>query len=316
MKKIKVFIFQVLFLLLLIAPQSLQALGGDIDIIESLNRGINAFPLKTEFLLGKGELTVNQKVYKDIDERRLQIKLVKVENGMEYYQANFLGDSFNFYITVDENSRQIQSFIYDILPSNMFKGAVYTEIYTPCLEIVKSHYGMPTKEGYEYYQGSNVSFATFYEKDKYQYYLGIYKDPEKTGPSFQFAVSACALGTSNPEGTKTAQEGYKLFTNKQYDKALEKFNLASQLDPDNLLAAHGKISTYIVKNMFDKAIAEANTIIAKRPGVATSYCLRANAYLQEGNEVEAKKDYLLYQKYAKPDDPLQQSVKAILAKLK
>jgi len=314
-KKVRVFIFQVLFLLLLIAPQSSQALGGDIDIIESLNRGINAFPIKTEFMVGKGELAVNQMVIKDLGDRKLRIKLLKIENGMEYYRSEIWGDSFNFYITVDENSRQIQSFMYDIVPSDMFKTSFYNDIYNPCLAIVESYYGMPTKQGSEFYQANNLSFAAFYEKDKYQYHLGLYKDPKKSGPSLRFAVSVCAPG-GDPEGAKAAQEGYTFFVNKQYDKALEKFNVASQLDPDNLLAAHGKISAYIAKNMLDKAIAEANSIIAKRPDVATSYCLRANAYLQKGNEAEAQKDYLLYQKYAKPNDPLEQSVKDILRRLK
>ena len=85
-------------------------------------------------------------------------------------------------------------------------------------------------------------------------------------------------------------EGNKFFNKQDYSNALQNFNEAIELNPDNIFAYFKRGQTSTLTNNLPSAISDMTKYLSYYPNDATAYFIRAGAYLTSGNIEEGMND--------------------------
>ena len=289
---------------------SIHAAGGDIDLKEDIQRTATDLPIKSTFDITQNTIQKSSGLSKVINDSDYRVAKGTTQSGITTYQLGILGVSANYWIKVDDKTKQILVLDYYFPYIQKMTMDQYNTFFEELLPIITEVYGSPTKEGYKQYQGKDYKYVQFHEKGKYNYYLGIDQHPS-AGFTLRFTIRALTPG-EDPTSILLTQKAYEFFNNKQYDAALETFTKAIEQDPDNKIAYQGRVITYASKSMFDKVIEEETKLLETAPEYPQAYSLRGNAYYQKGMKEKAKEDFISFLKYANPSDPAVKIIKDIL----
>uniref|UniRef100_A0A3B0MWC7 Hsp70-Hsp90 organising protein n=1 Tax=Theileria annulata TaxID=5874 RepID=A0A3B0MWC7_THEAN len=97
------------------------------------------------------------------------------------------------------------------------------------------------------------------------------KEPEKTEPKEP-------LTPSQAESKKYKEEGNNLYKQKKFAEALEMYNKAIELDPNNLLLENNKAAVYLEMGDYEKCIKTCNDAIDRRYDVMADFTLVSKIY--------------------------------------
>jgi lipoprotein NlpI len=90
-------------------------------------------------------------------------------------------------------------------------------------------------------------------------------------------------GQYNNRGVGYAKKG-------QYDQALQDYNQALSMEPDNAIILTSRGNLYVAKEQYDLAIEDLNRAIRINPGYANAFLIRSLVYINKGLDDEAISD--------------------------
>ncbi|MDR1346049.1 MAG: tetratricopeptide repeat protein [Bacteroidales bacterium] len=93
------------------------------------------------------------------------------------------------------------------------------------------------------------------------------------------------------QAAKFFTRGNTYYDKCDYDKAIEDYNKAIELNPDDANAYNNRGNAYALKCDYDKAIEDYNKSIELEPGLAEVYNNRGNIYAEKGDYDHAIEDY-------------------------
>ncbi len=85
-------------------------------------------------------------------------------------------------------------------------------------------------------------------------------------------------------------KGIKFIVNKEYEKAVEAWDKAIELNPNNVAFYIERGATYMIMEQFEKAIENFNKVISLEPNEGKAYTARGATYAQLGNIEKAVSD--------------------------
>ncbi|UVC49659.1 hypothetical protein MACK_003769 [Theileria orientalis] len=97
------------------------------------------------------------------------------------------------------------------------------------------------------------------------------KEPEKSEPKEN-------LTPNQQEANKLKEEGNNLYKQKKFKEALEMYNKASELDPENLLFENNKAAVYLEMEDYEKCIKTCNDAIERRYDVMADFTVVSKIY--------------------------------------
>lgn len=86
-------------------------------------------------------------------------------------------------------------------------------------------------------------------------------------------------------------KAFHLFANKQYDEAIDSYDKAIELEPDDAMAYQNRAAAYSSKGQVDRAIDDYNKVIALVPKRSNGYVGRGLTYARNGLYDSAINDY-------------------------
>jgi tetratricopeptide (TPR) repeat protein len=98
--------------------------------------------------------------------------------------------------------------------------------------------------------------------------------------------------TETPETARTyVTSGNAYLDKKEYDRAIQDYDRAIQLDPAYAAAYYNRGVAYLDKKEYDRAIQDYDRAIQLDPAFAVAYYNRGNAYKQQGKREQAITDF-------------------------
>jgi peptidoglycan/xylan/chitin deacetylase (PgdA/CDA1 family)/Tfp pilus assembly protein PilF len=135
----------------------------------------------------------------------------------------------------------------------------------------------------------------------------------KTGVTPAAGTEAAVAAPKDPAAAMN-DEGMRLYKEKKYSEAAEKFKQAAQMKPDSALYANNAGFALFKLAQYDDSIQWFNKAIALDPNRAVAYINLGDAYLQVGKKAEAKQAYEKYlqlQPNSKAAPGVQEKVKSL-----
>lgn len=135
----------------------------------------------------------------------------------------------------------------------------------------------------------------------------------KTGSTIATAAEAAVAGPKDVAAA-TNDEGMRLYKEKKYSEAAEKFKQAAQMKPESALFANNSGFAMFKLGQYADAIEWFQKTIALDPNRAIAYLNLGDAYLQLGKKSEAKQafeKYLQLQPNSKAAPGVQEKVKSL-----
>jgi Tfp pilus assembly protein PilF len=93
-----------------------------------------------------------------------------------------------------------------------------------------------------------------------------------------------------PNKNEYLNEGFRFFTEQNYQQAVEQFNNAIELDPKFDLAINALAETYNKMGDLDKAIEMARKLIQINPNDPLAHTALSRLFVQKGMIAEAEKE--------------------------
>ncbi len=135
----------------------------------------------------------------------------------------------------------------------------------------------------------------------------------KTGTTPTVGTEAGVVAGKDPAAA-TNDEGMRLYKEKKYSEAAEKFEQAAQMKPDSALFANNAGFAHFKLGLYAEAIEWFQKAIALDPSRAIAFLNLGDAYLQLGKKSEAKQafeKYLQLQPNSKAAPGVQEKVKSL-----
>jgi len=135
----------------------------------------------------------------------------------------------------------------------------------------------------------------------------------KSGATTAAGTEAGVAGAKDVAAA-TNDEGMRLYKEKKYSQAAEKFEQAAQMKPDSALFANNAGFAHFKLGLYPEAIEWFQKTIALDPNRAIAYLNLGDAYLQLGKKSEAKQAYEKYlqlQPNSKAAPGVQEKVKSL-----
>jgi len=122
------------------------------------------------------------------------------------------------------------------------------------------------------------------------------QEGQQGGQSGATQVAGAEAGVAAPKDPAAAMndEGMRLYKEKKYSEAAEKFEQAAQMKPDSALFANNAGFAHFKLGLYPEAIEWFQKTIALDPNRAIAYLNMGDAYLQLGKKSEARQAYQKY----------------------
>ncbi len=269
---------------------SLYKQKGNITMaIDTLNKAKNIFPNNTK---------ISQTISEYNDDQAFSL----IEKATKLYDEKRYNEAISVYKSIQNPSEDVYLGI----------GASYQamERYDDAITYYNKAISMDSSNPNSYYF---LGLAYYYKKDYIKADNALKKalQLDSLNPDIIDAYKSLKFARSEEEMNK----GIALFDSKKFPEAIQKFNSAINMCPENGYAYYYRGITYDTQSQTSKAIADYQKAISLTPDLTMAYYSMALSYEAAGNKVEAKNMYRKFLNTNQTDDEYTKYAKQRLSEL-